>query len=114
MKFKNFSLAIALLISALIAYTVYAYSLEAKKTLSTIFAFVSFSSYIGGLIGVKTDYDKGQTLKNTVSVIFIFINVATTLMFLHENYSEPIYLLVNGLVLLSYYGLVNFFTKAKF
>lgn len=114
MKPKIFSLTIAIILSSLIAYTVYAYSVESKKTISTVFAFISFFSYLGGLIGVKADYEKAQTLKSTVSVIFIFINILSTFVFLRADYAIPLYLLINGFILLTYYGLVNFFVKAKF
>lgn len=114
MKPNFFLLLITALLSTLISYTVYSYSLESTKNISLTFSFITFFSYLGALLGVKFEYEKSQVLKNTVSVVFVLINLALTFIFLTLDYSIPIYLLVNGSILLIFYSILYFFNKSKF
>ena len=112
MKTNSFLLAIAFFLTVLISFTVFSYSLESTKYLSTIFSFLTFFSYLGALIGVKFEYEKSHLLKNTVSTVFILLNCILTVIFLKIDYSLPIYLLINGSVLLIYFSILYFFNKS--
>jgi len=114
MKTNLFPLIIAVALTALIGYSVYSYSLEARKTLSTVIFSLTFLTYTGMLLGIRMDYGKAQALKNTVSVLFTFYALFISFLFIRSEYTIPMYLLINIAPLLIYGAIINFFNKAKF
>lgn len=114
MKINSFLIVISILLTILISFSVYSYSQQANIILSTVVSTVTYLSYLGGLLALKFENQKGQVLKTTISVIFLFLNIAITLIFLKINYSFPLYILINGSILLVYFSLLYFFLKAKY
>lgn len=114
MKINSFLIVITILLTVMISYSVFSYSQEANMILSTVVSSVTYLSYLGGLLAVKFEYPKGQVLKTTTSLIFLFLNIFLTLVFLKINYSVPFFILINGSILLIYYSILYFFVKAKY
>ena len=114
MKPNYFLLIIALGLTALVGYSVYAYSVEARKVLSTIVFCTTFLVYLGMLFGFRIEYPKAQILKNTVSILFIIFSLLSNLYYLNIEYTIPLYLLINISPLLIYAVIINFFSKPKF
>jgi len=113
MKANIFLLIIAAALTALIGYSVYSYSIDTRKMLSTVIFSFTFLIYTGMLLGFKIGYEKAQALKNTVSVLFLLYSIVISLVFIRVEYTIPLYLLINGLPLLIYGAIINFFTKNK-
>ena len=114
MKPNLFLLMIAAALTAIFAYTVYSYSLDSRSLMSTIIFSLTFLTYSGILLGFKMNYEKGQVLKNTVSILFILYSLIITLLFIRLEYTKPLYLLINAVPLLIYGAIINFFSKAKY
>ena len=114
MKPNIFLLIIATAITALIGYSVYSYSVDTRKVLSTIIFSFTFLIYSGMLLGVRLDYEKAQLLKNGLSILFILYSLLIIFLYISIPYTIPFYLLINLLPLLIYCVLINFFVKAKF
>ena len=113
MKPNFFLLIIAFLLTSLISFTIYSYSLATTRNISTVFSFLTFFSYLGALIGVKFEYQKAQVLKNTLTIVFLLVNCILITIFLKIDYSLPIYFLLNGGILLIYYTILYFFNKSN-
>lgn len=114
MKPNLFLLIIAAALTAIFAYSVYSYSVESRNVMSTIVFSFTFLIYTGLLFGFKMDYDKGQVLKNTVSILFALYSLMIALLFIKSEYTKPLYLLINIVPLLIYGIIINFFSKAKY
>lgn len=114
MKPNLFLFIIAAALTAIFAYSVFSYSVESRKIMSTIVFSLIFLIYSGILLGVRMDYEKGQILKNTVSILFTLYTLIITTFFIGTEYTKPLYLLINIVPLLIYGIIINFFTKAKY
>lgn len=114
MKPNIFLLIIAVALTALVGYSVYSYSVEARKVISTVVFCATFLIYTGMLFGFKMEYPKAQVIKNTVSVLFTLYSLAVSLFFISAEYTIPLYLLINVAPLLIYGAILNFFNKANF
>lgn len=114
MKANIFFIFISIFLTSLISYSVYSYSMKDTKILSTIISSITFITYISGLLGLKLEYGKSQILKTNVSIVYLIINIFITMIFLKLNYSNPIYILLNGFFVLTYVSFLYFFSKNKF
>jgi hypothetical protein len=114
MKSNFFLLIIAAALTALIGYAVYAYSVEPRKVLSTVIFSISFFGYVAMLLGVSYEYSKAHVVKNVTSLLFAFYSLGIGYFFIQTEYSIPLYLIANGVPLLIYGVIINFFTKAKY
>lgn len=114
MKLSLFLLSIAAALTILIGYSVYTYSVDARKLTSTVIFSFTFLTYSGMLLGIKMDYPKANVLKNTTSVLFALYSLIITMLFVRAEYTIPLYLLINVVPLLIYGTIINFFSKAKY
>lgn len=114
MKINSFLIVISFLLTAMISFSVFSYSQESTMILSTVVSSITYLSYLGGLLAVKFEDQRGNVLKTTTSIVFLIINIFLTFIFLKFNYSIPLFILINGSVLLIYYSILYFFVKAKY
>ncbi len=114
MKPNFFLLIITVCLTALIGYSVFSYSVDTRKVLSTIVFSTTFLIYCGILIGFTVEYSKGQILKNTMSILFLLYSLCVSLFLIKSEYTVPLYLLINFVPLLIYGAIINYFVKAKY
>ena len=114
MKTNIFLLIITIALTTLIGYSVYSYSVDVRKVLSTAIFSVTFLIYTGILLGFRINYDKANFLKNTVSILFIFYSLIISYIFIRVEYSTPFFLLINMAPLLIYITIIYFLNKSKF
>ena len=114
MKLNSLLLIIATVLTILIGYSIYTYSVDTRKILSTVIFSFTFLIYVGMLLGVRMEYEKTQVLKNNGSVLFALYSLFICFIFIYTEYSIPIYLLINIGPLLIYSTIIIFFNKAKY
>ena len=113
MKIDFIKTAIALGISALIAYGLNSFHNNEKKILLSIGSFVFLSVTLILTIGVNFQLPRTTTNIKVVSGIFFAIALISNLIFSFINYSVPSYVITNGILLLVFVLITYSINKAK-
>ncbi len=114
MKVNFFTLFLSVLLSALISYffSYYYLSIETKIIIgvgSFITLFISGTS----MLSVSFEYERTTFLTRITSAIFFGIFVITEILFLTIGFSLPVYVLVNGCLLLFLLLIIYGIAKSK-
>lgn len=109
---KFFQLIVAIALSALISFGFYSMDIESNKLLITIGGFVFFAITLGCTIGIRFETAGVSTNVRVLSSIFFVIVLVSHFVFSVFSSSVPLYVIVNGIVILVYALIVNGLTKA--
>jgi len=113
MKIDFVKSVVAIAICGLIAYGFYALHNSDNKLLLSLGCFFFTSVTSLGIIGISFELPRTTTLIRTVSSIFLFVALASNLIFSFMNFSIPAYIIINGVFLLMYVLISYSLAKAK-
>jgi hypothetical protein len=100
MKINFVQTIIAAAISLLIAYGLYTFYDGENSLLLSGGGFLLLASTLIAAIGINLDQARTTTNIRVVSAVFFFIALISQLLFSFFNFSVPLYVLINGLLLL--------------
>ena len=113
MKIHLIPSIIAIAICSLIAYGFYSFGLDENKLLLCIggFAFVFITLIF--TIGVSTELPRTNTNIKTLSGVFFLIALTSNLIFTFVTFIVPLYIIVNGILLLAFVFIIYSIYRAK-
>ena len=111
-QIKFFQLIIAIAISALISFGFYSMDIEENKLLITIGGFVFFAVTLACTIGIRFETAGVSTNVRVLSSIFFVVGLLSHVVFSFFSSSIPLYVIVNGILILIYALIVNSLIKA--
>ncbi len=109
---KFFQLIIAIALSALMSFGFYSMDIESNKLLISIGGFVFFAITLACTIGIQFETAGVSTNVRVLSSIFFVVGLVSPIVFSFFSSSVPLYVLVNGIVILVYALIVNGLIKA--
>lgn len=113
MKIDLIKALIAFAISGLIAFGFYTFSSDLNRDLLTIGSLIFLSVTLIFSISISNNLPRTTTLIRITSIIFFIIALISNLLFLFIKFSQEVYIIVNGIMLLIY-GLISYsIAKAK-
>ena len=106
---------LAVAISALMAYALYAYAdCEAYKWLVAVGGGVMLLGSLFGSIGFTTEPARTMSLIRVISLLFFVIFSISSIVFCTiDNLSVPAYVIVNGIIALVYVVIVYYTSKTS-
>ena len=111
-KVKFFQLVIAIALSALISFGFYSMDIESNKLLIAIGGFLFFAITLACTIGIQFETAGVSTNVRVLSSIFFVVGLVSHVVFSFFSSSVPLYVIVNGIVILVYALIVNGLIKA--
>ena len=102
MKLNFILTTIALCTSALIAYGFYSFGNSDTKLLLSFGSFVTLAFTLVFTIGVNFPLPRTSINLKTISVIFFVFSFVSNLIFAFFSFSTPIYVTINGMLLMIY------------
>lgn len=114
MKIKTIPTILAVGISALLAYGLYALcKTNGQELLLALGGFLCI--FIALAIGVAVRFEQGRTSANTAVVgwVFFFIMLISNAIFAFVHFSAPVYVITNGILLLTLIGITYAIAQAK-
>lgn len=113
MKVNFIKTIIAICVSGLIAYGFYSFHKTDNKLLLSLGSFAFLSLTLLFTLSITFSLPRTTTMVRTVSGIFFVVAFLSNLIFSFFNFSTPIYVIVNGIALMTY-ALVSYtISKAK-
>lgn len=113
MKLNFIPTIIAVGISALIAYGFYSFQSTDNKLLLSLGGFVFLALTLVLTIGANFDLPRTTTNIRTVSGIFFVVSLASNLTFSFFNFSTPIYVIINGILLMTFTLIIYSISRAR-
>lgn len=113
MKINFVQTIIAIAVSALIAYGLYNFHNGENQMLLSIGSFVFLSVTLALSIGVNFEQSRTTTNIRVVSGIFFAVALISNLIFNFLGYSQPSYIITNGILLLIYVLIAYSINRAK-
>ena len=113
MKINFVQTIIAIAVSALIAYGLYHFHNGVNQMLLSIGSFVFLSVTLALSIGVNFEQSRTTTNIRVVSGIFFAVALISNLIFNFLSFSEPSYVITNGILILIYVLIVYSINKAN-
>jgi len=113
MKINFVQTFIAIAVSLLISYGLYSFHESDNKILLSAGAFIFLAITLIVTIGVKFELSGTTTNVKVVSGIFFVIALICSLIFAFINFSVPIYVITNGILLLVFILIIYSINKAK-
>lgn len=113
MKFNFVQTIIALAVSLLIAYGFYSFHDSENKLLLSLGSFVFLSVTLTLSLAVNFEQSRTTTNIRVVSVIFFIVALISNLIFSFLIFSEPSYIITNGILLLIYVLIAYSINRAK-
>jgi hypothetical protein len=113
MKVKLIPAIVAVLLSALIAYGFYSFHKFDNQILLSVGGFVFCAVTLFFTFGVNSDLSRTTTNIRFLSITFFLIALISNLIFCFTNFSVPLYVILNGILLLIYILIVYSITKTK-
>ena len=105
---------IALVISTLLAYACYEIcDYEQVKWVITMGAFVTIGVPMMLALGISSQQDHSSIMFKTLSVCVLFLEITSNGVFLFFDFSIPIYVIINGLILLMFVLVYNSIYRTK-
>lgn len=114
MKINPIPTIIAAAISALLAYALYALChAQGQELLLALGGFICSFLTLGTCFGVR--FEQGRTSVNTAVVgwVFFFIMLISNAIFAFVHFSAPVYVITNGILLLTLIGITYAIAQAK-
>lgn len=113
MKLNFIKSIISIAVSGLIAYGFYSFHASNNKLLLSAGSFLFLSLTLLFTLAVSFEQSRTTTMTRTTSAIFFVIALASNLTFSFFNFSTPIYVIVNGIALLTYFLITYSISRAK-
>lgn len=114
MKIKTLPSIIAAAISALLAYALYVIcKTDGLELLITIGGFICFFLTLATGIAVRFEQERASVNTVVLGWLFFFLMLVSHAIFSFIQFSIPIYIIVNGLILLLFIGITYAVSKAK-
>lgn len=113
MKVNLVQTIIAIAVSGLIAYGLYNFHDSENKILLSVGSFVFLSVTLALSIGVNFEQSRTTTNIRVVSGIFFAVALISNLIFNFLSFSEPSYIITNGILLLIYVLIAYSINRAK-
>jgi hypothetical protein len=113
MKINFVQTIIAIAVSALIAYGLYSFHNGENQMLLSIGSFLFMSVTLALSIGVNFEHSRTTTNIRVVSGIFFAVALISNLIFNFLSFSEPSYIITNGILLLIYILIAYSINSAK-
>jgi hypothetical protein len=113
MKVNFIKSIIAIAVSALIAYGFYSFHDSENKLLLSVGSFMFVAITLLLTIGISFDLPRTSTNVRTVSAIFFLVALASNIIFSFVSFSVPLYIILNGILILIYTLITYSITKAK-
>lgn len=111
MKVNLVRTIVSICISALIAYGFYSFYEGSNKLLLTYGSFVCLSLTLFWSLGISLAQPRTTTVIRTISGVFFAVILVSNLVFSFLNFTVPVYIIVNGIILLLY--ILTSYTIAK-
>ena len=113
MKVKLIPAIVAVLLSILIAYGLWSFHNFDNKILLSVGGFVFCAVALFFTFGVSFELPRTTTNIRFLSITFFIIALVSNLIFCFANFSVPLYVILNGILLLAYILIVYSIAKAK-
>lgn len=113
MKINPVQTAIAVAISLLITYGLYSSSESESRILLSVGSFVFLAATLIVTLGAKFDFFRTATNIKITSGIFFVIAFISNLFFTFLYFSVPSYVIVNGILFLTFILIAYSISKAK-
>ena len=113
MKLNFIPTIIAIAISGLISYGFYSFHNSNNKLLLSIGSFTFLALTLIFTIGATFDLSRTKINIRTVSALFFGTSLVSNLVFSFFEFTKPIYVIVNGILLLAYLLVIYSIQKLK-
>jgi hypothetical protein len=113
MKINFIKTVIAICVSGLIAYGFYSFHETDNKLLLSIGSFVFLSLTLLFTLSISFSLPRTTTMIRTVSGIFFVIAFVSNMLFSFFNFSTPIYVIINGIAIMTYVLIAYSIGRAK-
>ena len=114
MKLDAVKSLIAVAISALLAYACYEIcNYEHVQWVIAVGAFVSIGIPMMLALGVSSQQERSSVMLKTLSWAFLLIEMVSNGIFVFFDFSVPVYIIVNGLILLTFLLIYNSIYSTK-
>jgi len=113
MKINFVQTVIAIAVSLLIAYGLYSFNDSENKILLSMGSFVFLATTLSLTVGINFEQPRTTVNIRVVSGIFFAIALICSLIFTFINFSVPSYVIINGILLLTFILIVYSINKAK-
>jgi len=100
MKLKLVPALIALAIAALIAFAMYSFTTGLNKQLIALGSFLFVAVTLFSAIGVSYDHKRTGTNIRALAMVFFFIALISNIGFVYFSFSQALYIITNGILLL--------------
>ena len=112
MKIDFVKSLIAIAISALLAYAIYEIcNYEQVKWVITIGAFVTIVFPMLFAMGISAKQERGAIMLKALSYVFLTCEIILNGIFVLFDFSVPLYIIINGIILLIYVLIYYFICK---
>lgn len=113
MKINFIKTIIAICVSGLIAYGFYSFHQSDNKLLLSIGGFLFLAPTLLFTISISFDLSRTTTMVRTASGIFFIVAFVSNLTFSFFNFSTPIYVIINGIAVMTYALITYSISRAK-
>lgn len=112
MKINVVPALLAVAVSALLAYGLYALGVN-HRLLLAIGGFICFFFTMAGAVALR--FEQGRTSTNTAVLgwVFFLILVASHIIFAFIHFASPFYIIINGILLVAFIGTTYAVAKTK-
>jgi ABC-type glycerol-3-phosphate transport system permease component len=104
---------LAIAISSLIAYGFYSFHNRENKILLSVVSFIFLAITLVFSIGISFELSRTTTNIRAVAGIFFLIALISNIIFSFMNFSIPFYVIINGILMLSFILIEYSINKAK-
>ena len=114
MKLDVVKSLIAVAISALLAYACYEIcNYEHVRWIITAGTFVTIGTPMMLALGVSSQQERSSAMLKTLSWVFLLIEIVSNGVFVFLDFSIPVYIIINGLILLTFVLIYNSIYRTK-
>lgn len=113
MKVNFIKSIIAIAVSGLIAYGFYSFHETGNKLLLSLGSFLFLSLTLLFTLSISFAFPRTTTMIRTVSGIFFAFAFVSNLLFSFFSFSTPIYIIINGIAIMTYALIAYSISRAK-
>jgi hypothetical protein len=113
MKFNFIQIVIALSVCLLISYGFYNFCNPENKLLVSIGSFLFIGSTLVLSLGVRFELPRTTTVIRTLSGVYFIVALLSNFIFSITRFSDSTYIILNGILLLSYISILYKIVLAK-
>jgi hypothetical protein len=113
MKINPVTTAIAVGISALLAYGFYSFNYNTQHALLGIGSFISFTITLFFVLGARFDFYTKNINMRSVSAMFFGIFFTSHVLFSFLKFTQGVYIVVHGVVLLLYFLIIYYMARPQ-